>query len=282
MNNYPGEAVTIGRVSVRKWQPKAACHTVVLVHGYTEHIGRYTGIANALAERNSFVVGPDHVGHGLSLGERAVIPDFEEVVDDLRLVIASVRDKSPVFMVGHSMGGLIATRYAQRYQHDLAGLILSAPAIGLGPFLKAVIDAPEIPSDGFDGSLLSRDPRIAELHAEDPLVWHGPWQRATLEAAFAATQAVEAGPSLSNLPVLYMHGTEDQIVPVGTTLPVIQKIMGPQGQIYLLPEQRHEIFNELGKEETFSLIADFIDQVTSTEADLQRNAAEASVSIERK
>jgi alpha-beta hydrolase superfamily lysophospholipase len=102
--------MTIGRVQARRWPADEAARMVVLVHGYGEHIGRYEHVAQALVARGSAVVGPDHVGHGRSAGEPAVVEDFESVVDDL-----------PVVMVGHSMGGLIAIRYTQRHREDLAG-----------------------------------------------------------------------------------------------------------------------------------------------------------------
>ena len=107
--------------------------------------------------------------------------------DVIALMDALKIDKAHI--VGHSMGGLIAIRYAQRFGATLSGLVLSAPAAGLAPFLEMVLSAPEIPEQGFDGSLLSRDPAVGEVNAADPLVYHGPWARATLEAALAANQA---------------------------------------------------------------------------------------------
>src|SRR3954462_664790 len=104
---------TIGRVWVRRWDAADPARLVVLVHGYGEHIGRYEHVARALVARGSAVVGPDHVGHGRSGGEQARVGGFEPGVDDLRAVVADARDALPVVMVGHSMGGLIATRYAQ-------------------------------------------------------------------------------------------------------------------------------------------------------------------------
>ena len=127
----------------------------MLVHGYGEHIGRYDHVAQALVERGAVVVGPDHAGHGESEGERVLIDDFETVVDDLHAVVERTREQHPglpVVMVAHSMGGLIATRYAQRHREDLAGLVLSGPAIGLGPVIEGWLAAPELPSDPIDGA----------------------------------------------------------------------------------------------------------------------------------
>src|SRR3712207_8976792 len=97
---------TIGRVQARRWPAADPARLVVLVHGYGEHIGRYEHVARALAARGATVVGPDHVGHGRSGGEQALVEDFEAVIADLRPRVQDARGELPVVMVGHSMGGL--------------------------------------------------------------------------------------------------------------------------------------------------------------------------------
>ncbi len=252
---------TIGRVHVRRWSAPEPARVVVLIHGYTEHAGRYAALAEALTARGSCVVAPDHVGHGLSAGERAVLADFEAVVDDIHVVVKHTRGTLPVVMVGHSMGGLLAVRYAQRYAAELAGLVLSAPAVGLSTFLEAVLALPAIPEAGFDGSLLSRDPSVGDDYQRDPLVWHGPWQRATLEAAWAADKAVTAGPHLATLPLLYLHGSDDRICSADAARPVIERLAGPDSEFRILLDHRHELFNEIGREALYAHVADFAERV---------------------
>lgn len=213
--------------------------------------------------RGSTVVGPDHVGHGRSDGERALIPSFEPIVDDLRVVVQATRDELPLVMVGHSMGGLIATRYAQRYREDLAGLVLSGPAVGLGPVVEEWLAAPELPSDPIDVATLSRDPTVGEAYAADPLVWHGGWKRATLQALVAAENDIAEGPSLGGLPLLYIHGQDDQLVPVDLARPVIERVSGPDRELYVLADTRHEVFNERDKAKTITIVADFVERVTA-------------------
>ena len=253
---------TVGRVQVRRWPVDDPARLVVLVHGYGEHIGRYEHVARALTERGSAVVGPDHVGHGRSEGEQALVEDFETVVDDLRKVVQQARGELPVVMVGHSMGGLIATRYAQRHREELAGLVLSGPAIGLGPVIEGWLAAHEPPSDPIDVAVLSRDPAVGEAYAADPLVWHGGWKRPTLEAFVAADEAIAAGPGFGDLPLLYVHGAEDQLVPAVLARPFVERLAGPDSDLRLIDGARHEVFNELGQEETIALVADFAERVT--------------------
>src|SRR5919112_5126271 len=205
---------TVGRVQVRTWPADDPQRLVVLVHGYGEHIGRYAHVADALVARGCEVVGPDHRGHGQSPGEPALVEDFEPIVDDVRAVVQDARGDLPVVMVGHSMGGLIAARYAQRHREDLAGLVLSAPAVGLGPVMEGWLAAPEPPSDPIDVATLSRDPAVGEAYAADPLVYHGGWKRPTLEAFLAADRAIAEGPDFGDLPLLYVHGEADELVPL--------------------------------------------------------------------
>jgi alpha-beta hydrolase superfamily lysophospholipase len=261
----PGDddMTTVGRVRVRSWPADDPRRLVVLVHGYGEHIGRYEHVAQALVARGSTVVGPDHVGHGRSAGERALVDDFERVVDDLRAVVQDAHDELPVVMVGHSMGGLIATRYAQRHREDLAGLVLSSPALGLAPVVEGWLAAPEVPSEPIDVSTLSRDPSVGEAYAADPLVYHGAWKRPTLEALAAADRAIAENRGFGTLPLLYIHGADDGLVPVELARPVVERLAGPNSELHVLEGARHEVFNELGKDATIAMVASFAERVTA-------------------
>ena len=205
---------------VRTWPLDDPARLVVLVHGYGEHIGRYEHVAAALDARGDL----------------------------------------PVVMVGHSMGGLIATRYAQRFPEDLAGLVLSGPAIGLGPVLQGWLQDP--PSDPIDGAVLSRDPAVGEAYAADPLVYHGGWKVPTLQAFIAADDAIASGPGFGALPLLYVHGGDDQLVPAGLAQPVVERLAGEDSELVVIAGARHEVFNETDQAETIGRVADFAERVT--------------------
>ncbi len=128
------------------------------------------------------------------------------------------------------MGGLIGARYAQRYGDELAGLVLSAPSIGLAPVLAPVLvqlpAGTELPDEPIDPTVLSRDLSVGEAYANDPLVWHGGWKRVTLEAFHKANEAVDSGPGFGDLPVLYIHGEGDQLVPRALAHPAVERLKG--------------------------------------------------------
>jgi alpha-beta hydrolase superfamily lysophospholipase len=83
----------------------------------------------------------------------------------------------PVAMIGHSMGGMIAARYAQLHPGELAALVLSGPVIGTLKGITALFGMEVIPSDPIPPSVLSRDEEVGRAYSEDTLVWHGPFRR---------------------------------------------------------------------------------------------------------
>jgi alpha-beta hydrolase superfamily lysophospholipase len=252
-----------GEISVGVWPLEDPARVVVIAHGYGEHIDRYGHVAEALRARGAEVLGPDHLGHGLSEGDRAVVVDMDRVVDDLRAVVEIAGARAPgrpVVLLGHSMGGLIGIRYAQRFADDLAGLALTSPAVGLGPVIAGWLEG-EIPDDPIDPAVLSRDPAVGEAYVADPLVYHGGWQRPTLEAFRRADEAIAAGPGFGALPVLYVHGAADQLVPVDLARPVVLGLGGDDVTERVLHDARHEVLNEIDQDETIGLVADFAERV---------------------
>jgi alpha-beta hydrolase superfamily lysophospholipase len=253
-----------GSIHVRVWENPGARRLVVIAHGYGEHIERYDRVARALCARGAVVYGPDHLGHGRSAGERVLIADLEHVVDDLvRVVERAQADHSglPAVLIGHSMGGLIATRLAQRAPRPrLVGLVLSAPAIGLGPVLSQ-LQSLDIVDQPLDITALSRDPAIGEAYAADPLVWHGGWKRSTLAALGRAQDDVERGSGFGELPLLWIHGTDDPLVPMALTRPTIERLRGPEFTVHEHAGGRHEVFNEIDAEVAIEQLCAFAARV---------------------
>ncbi len=233
----------------------------LLVHGYGEHIGRYRHVAEALLATGAAVYGPDHEGHGRSDGEQALIEDFERVTDGLHEVALRAKKKNPglpLVLIGHSMGGMIAARYAQRYSEELAALVLSGPAIGTRDGLKQLLSMDPIPEIPVDPAILSRDPQVGEEYAKDPLVWHGPFKQTTLKAMVAAIDTIEAGPTLGDLPTFWIHGEEDVLVPVAATRQMMEHLRGTRFEEKIYPGARHEVFNETNRDEVIRDVIGFI------------------------
>jgi alpha-beta hydrolase superfamily lysophospholipase len=246
-----------GDYCVHVWEDPAARYIALLAHGLGEHARRYDHLADALVADGAAVYAPDHYGHGRSEGERALVEDIEAYVDDLQLVAERARAEHPslpVVLIGHSFGGMIATRYAQRHAGELVALVLSAPVIGSNPAFEALLGMDPIPELPIDPATLSRDPAVGEAYASDELVYHGPLHRQTLETLFAAVETIAEGPKLE-LPTLWLHGEADALVPYAVTRDAIKRIRTPQLSEKSYPGAMHEIFNETNQDE---VIADAI------------------------
>jgi alpha-beta hydrolase superfamily lysophospholipase len=205
-SSFQGQA---GTIYTRGWEIDRARGGVVLAHGYGEHLGRYEHVAKALNVAGWSAYGLDHVGHGRSEGERVLIPDFTPVVEDVHTLVGQAKAANPglpVAMIGHSMGGMIAARYAQLHPGELAALVLSGPVIGTLKGITSLLGMDVIPSDPIDPSVLSRDEEIGRAYSEDPLVWHGPFKRQTLLgiAELLTELAIDADKVTG--PVLWLHG----------------------------------------------------------------------------
>ena len=251
-----------GKVVVNRWDAPEPKRIVVLAHGYGEHSGRYDHVARRLVADGAVVYAPDHHAHGRSDGEPGLVDDVEPVVDDLSEVLALARSEHPglpVALLGHSYGGVIVTRLVQRGDHDLAALVLSGPVIGGNPAFEGLLDMDPMPEVPIDPAILSRDPAVGEAYTNDPLVYHGPLTKTTLQGIFAAVEAIAQGPSFGSLPTLWIHGEEDQLAPLAATRPAIEHVRGEQLEEHVYPGARHEVLNETNKDEVLATVAGFID-----------------------
>ncbi|SDJ57086.1 alpha/beta hydrolase [Nonomuraea jiangxiensis] len=258
---------TRGRNRVRAWPHDRPRYVAVLVHGYGEHIGRYEYVADRLVRHGAAVYGPDHMGHGRSDGDRVHIEDFEDVVTDVHSVVGQARADHPgvpVVVIGHSMGGLIATRYAQRYGDDLTALVLSGPVIGEWEVLTTLLAYEEPPHTPIDPATLSRDPSVGTAYEEDPLVWHGPFKRPTLEALATTLAEIAKSGRLGALPTLWVHGADDALVPLAGSRSGIEATKGPNLTERIYPGARHEVFNETNRDEVLDDVTTFVDRALPT------------------
>jgi alpha-beta hydrolase superfamily lysophospholipase len=247
---------------VTRWSADEPRVIVLLAHGYGEHAGRYEHVAQALVdELGAAVYAPDHRGHGRTDGATGLVEDGEGITQDLHDVADQARADHPglpVVLIGHSMGGLIATRFAQRWGDELSALVLSGPAIGTYPAFEMLLGMDPIPDVPIDPAVLSRDPAVGEAYAADELVYHGPFQRTTLEQLLAAGARVQEGPSFGALPTLWVHGGEDMLVPLEQTRPAIEHVRGDAFEEKIYEGARHEVFNETNRDEVIGDVVAFL------------------------
>lgn len=242
---------------------------VVILHGYCEHSLRYPHVVEALnkADLNAYLL--DHRGHGRSEGPRAAVLRFEEYLEDLDIFLRRVREQyqGPLFLLGHSMGGLIAATYALRRKPQLAGVVLSSPYLGLkiplplykalaGRLISRLLPQANITSE-LSPSLLTHDQAIVADYISDPDVPKIANTRWFTEAAAAQAYCMAQAHTLG-MPLLLMHGGDDRIADPDQSRRFVSRVNRPDAKIVILDGLYHEIFNEIGREAVIKSAVDWI------------------------
>jgi len=245
------------QIYFQTWAPDQAPKGLIfLVHGAGEHSARYHHVASFFTESGYAMAALDHNGHGKSEGVPGHVVAFDDYLEDLRLLqdaVASTYQGVPNFLLGHSLGGLITTKYLLRHQGDFCGAILSGPAIkteleppAVQMLLINVLSVllPKLGILQLDAAGVSRDPAVVRDYVEDPLVHHGKMSVRKLRELFRAMTEVQLRAGEIQLPMLVMHGEQDAMAsPAGSKL--LDEALGSQDKtLVLYPELYHEILNE--------------------------------------
>ena len=246
--------------------------TILWVHGYAEHSGRYLPIIEYLLERGWHSVAWDLRGHGRSTGRRGYISDIEEYLADLTAVWTHWHERipEPVVLFGHSLGGLIALRYRQKYSALWKPrlTIISAPLIQLKvkvPRYKRIlaqIAAQFFPTLSLPSGLrptdLTHDPAEARAYATDPLVF-----KIATAGWFAAIQRAQINlwkdlPRLTDEAFLFLIPEKDPICDCEATLRLYEHLPTPHKHLLTYPESYHEPLHETFRDKVFQDIAHFL------------------------
>jgi len=246
------------------WLPdKNVKAILLLVHGLGEYCGRYTKLINRFVPMGFAVYGLDHLGHGKSEGGREVVQSFDDYTQPLKMYFNMVKDwepGKPIFLYGHSMGGLIAGYYLLDHQADFKGAILSAPAIKvsdsisqatitMGKILSAI--APKAGVLALDPSGVSRDPEVVKAYIEDPQVFHGKTPARLASEMLKAMKRVTSEVENISLPFFVLQGSADKLVdPAGAKM--LYEKAGSKDKTYKVYEGLyHEVHNEPERETMF-------------------------------
>ncbi len=259
-------AAADGRLQFRRrWRVEDPRAAVVLVHGIGEHSGRYEHVGAALAAAGFDVLAHDQRGFGRSEGRRAFVRSFDEFLDDVEPLLDDRRSLGvPVVLMGHSLGGLVATSFlvSDRPQPDLA--VLSSPALDavapawqkqLAPFLGRVLPKVHLKAD-FDGSVLSRDVEVQRAYEADPLRVDGS-TFALGRAILAAMASTTAQLDQLRVPTYVLHGADDALVPAAASAP-LDRIDGVDRRVW--PGLRHECLNEPEHPEVIAELVAWLDR----------------------
>jgi len=250
-----------------------ACKGVIVIsHGLAEHSGRYKHVAEYFVSQGYHVYAIDHLGHGKSSGARCHVASINDFVACLHRLIKIVKDQhnnSPVYLLGHSMGGLIASLYLIDHQQELAAAILSAPLIkpttAPTKFQTRIVKFfarffPKVGVLQLDPRFVSRDPKVVKDYIDDPLVFSGKVSaKLSMELGGGMAKVSRQGSTIS-LPILILQGKEDKLVdPAGAEF-IFNKVSSKDKSLEFFDQCYHEILNEPEQQEVLSTITTWLAQ----------------------
>lgn len=234
-------------------EPRGA---LVIMHGLKDHADRYAEVAQALVKEGFAVHAFDLRGHGDSEGERVWVESFDDYLSDLDGFVKTVKARHPgrpVFVMGHSMGGAIATLSVIEKKTEVAGLVLSAPALRPGKevngfliWLTGVLGSAtprarvlELPEESF-----SRDPATLAAMKSDPLIAPGPGPARTARELLGALERIGRQMEEVEVPLLVLHGTDDRITNPEGSRELVQRARAADKTLKLYDGLYHDLAHE--------------------------------------
>jgi len=251
------KAVRDSKIYYQAWLPDGAVKAAVLiVHGLGEHSGRYENVVGQLVPQGYAVYGFDLYGHGKSDGPREFVKsmaDYFETITHYKNMIKEWQPDKPLFILGHSMGGLLVPNYLLDHAEDFRGALISAPAILVPPGItKAVVAAGKVlsflaPKAGvmqLDANGVSKDPEVVQAYVNDPLVCHGKTSARLSAEMLDAMMRVNKEMGEITLPVLILQGGKDTMADPKGAEKLYQNVSSEDKTLKVYEGLYHEVFNE--------------------------------------
>lgn len=239
------------------WLPEADVKAVLLlVHGLGEHSGRYMNVVDHFVPLGYAVYGLDHIGHGKSGGEREMVDSFDDFTETLAIfykLVADFQAGKPIFILGHSLGGLITSNYLLDHQDDFKGAIISGPAVKVGDDISQLTItmgkilskiAPKAGLIALDVDSISRDPDVVDAYVNDPLVFHGKTPARLAAEMLSAMIRVNAEASKIRLPIIIVHGAADSMADPDGSQNLYDQASSKVKTLKIYDGLYHEVFNE--------------------------------------
>ena len=253
------------KIFVRSWTPPAARAVVVICHGVNSHSGQYLWTGEQLVARGLAVFALDLRGRGRSEGERFYVEEVADYVSDVAGTVALAKSRHPglpVFLLGHSAGGVVSSTYVLDNPTAVSGFIcesfafqVPAPGFALAAIKGLSHIAPRLPVLTLKNEDFSRDPKAVEALNNDPLTVRESQPAMTVAALVRADERLREEFPRITLPLLIMHGTEDKAT-VCHGSEFFHETAGSQDKTLKLYEGHyHDLLNDFGKE---TVLADIV------------------------
>lgn len=278
VHHYSGHIKTTDRLDLfwQSWSGSEPRGVIVIIHGLAEHSGRYRDTGEFFAARGWAVYACDLRSHGLSPNApgagRVHVDRFDDFLSDAGALVGfaqSRHENLPVYLLGHSMGGLITILYALQSPQKLAGAIVSSPALGTHPdfrpprFLKLMVGilsriTPRLlVNSNLDAQAISRDSAVVKTYNEDPLI-SGKVSTRWYSEITRAMKAAHADASRLEVPMLVMQSGEDRLVDPAAPARWTDSTPAGMAESVLWDGLYHEMFNEPEKDRVRARVLDWL------------------------
>ena len=258
------------KIFVHSWIPDSRPRAVVVIcHGVNSHGGQYTWAGEQFAGSGLAAYALDLRGRGKSDGERFYVEDIADYVADVANTVKLAKSRHPglpVFLLGHSAGGVVSSVYVLENQAELTGFIcesfafqVPAPGFALAAIKALSHIAPRLPVLTLKNEDFSRDPKAVEALNNDPLIAHEVQPAMTVAALVRADERLhDEFPSIT-LPVLIMHGTDDKATVCKGSQFFYDTAGSKDKTLKLYEGHYHDLFNDFGKEQAMADVKGWID-----------------------
>ena len=259
------------KIFVRSWRPAGRVRGIMMLsHGFNSHSGYYLWAAEQLLASGLAVYALDYRGRGKSDGERYYVEKFSEYAGDLDMVVKLARSREPglpMFILGHSAGGVIACNYVLDHQSDFAGLICESFAyqVPAPDFALAVLKglshlAPHAHVLNLPKKEFSRDPKVVQALIDDPLLANEVQPTKTVAEMVRADERLKRDFGLFTLPLLIIHGTRDTVTRPEGSKEFFANASSSDKTLKLYEGYFHDPLNDIGKEVVMADIRAWVDK----------------------
>ena len=271
------------KLFVRSWRPQEKTRGVVaIVPGFNSHGGYYQWVAEQLTAAGLAVYAIDLRGRGQSDGERFYVAHFADYLNDADRLVKLAKSREPelpVFMLGHSAGGVVSCLYTIQHQTELAGLICESFAhqVPAPDFVLAVLKglsrvAPHAHVLRLHNEDFSRDPDVVDAMNSDPLIAHETQPTRTVAEMVRADERLKKEFPMIKLPVLILHGTSDKATKPSGSKFFYSRAGSKDKTLKLYEGHYHDLLNDWHKERVMADITGWINERLPTTAHITLEA----------
>ena len=265
------------RIASRSWRPEGAARgVVILVHGFNSHSGYMAWPAAQFAADGLAAYALDLRGRGKSEGERFYVERFSDFLGDVDRLVEIARTENPglpVYVLGHSAGGVIASSYVFEHQPEIAGLICESFAldVGLPHLVQLALEGasylvPHLPVYSLKNEVFSRIPDVVAEMNSDPLIANEKQPAETASEMLKAAARLKANMPKFNVPVLIIHGTDDKVTRPEGSQYFYDHVGSEDKTLKLYEGHYHDLLNDIDREIVMADILGWVNERIPAEA----------------